>query len=104
MLAVVTDVGEKLGGTLVNFKRTIVEWLKRTPHYISTYKDVNAFGQVHTDVGLVLGIALRVGVPDCCRRQASASASLMRLKAGIAFCVQAKGRLRKLRQQVMVWR
>lgn len=41
VLAVVTDVGEKLGGTLVNFKRTIVEWLKRTPHYISTYKDLS---------------------------------------------------------------
>jgi len=56
VLAVVTDDCEKLGGTLVDFKRTIVGWLKGTPHYISTYKNVNAFGQVHTDVGLVLGI------------------------------------------------
>lgn len=64
MLSGVADDGEKLGRTLVDFEWAIIWWLKGSSHCISTYKDIGTFGQVHADVGLALGMALRMGVPD----------------------------------------
>ena len=42
----------------------IIGWLEGSLHCISTYKDVDTLGQVHADVSLALGMALRVVVPN----------------------------------------
>ena len=42
----------------------IIGWLEGSSHCISTYKDVGTLGQVHADVSLALGMALRMVVPN----------------------------------------
>ena len=65
MLSGAADEGEKLGGTpLVYFEWAIIGQLEGSLHCISTYKNVSTLGQVHADMGLVLGMALWMGVPD----------------------------------------
>ena len=56
------DDGEKLGGMLVYLEWAIIGWLEGSSHCISTYKDVSTLGQVPPDLGLALGMALRMVV------------------------------------------
>ena len=66
MLSGAADDSEILGGTLVYFEWAIIGRLEGSAHCILTYEDVSTLGQVHADMGLALGMALRMGVPDRC--------------------------------------
>ena len=64
MLSSAANNGEKLRGTLVYLEWAIIGWLEGSLHCISTYKDVGTLEQVHADVSLALGMALRMLVPN----------------------------------------